>query len=245
MVSDPPATRVLNVDDNAPARFLRTRILQRAGFAVDEADTAERACSAAGGSSLVLLDVKLPDRDGFSVCEEIKARYPALPVVMVTSVYRTAEARRDAFAAGASAFLLDPVEPERLIRTIQTAMAGQPPVRDELPAGRSWVITNAIGEIEDISPEAARLLNLTRRGATGRNLTAFVVDNRPRLMGDLLRAAEGVIIDTTTTLHPRDRKPRRVQIDVALLPSNGPSRARLRWLIELEPDATTAHASGV
>jgi DNA-binding response OmpR family regulator len=34
---------VLNVDDHPPARFLRTRILQRAGFGVDEVDSAAGA----------------------------------------------------------------------------------------------------------------------------------------------------------------------------------------------------------
>lgn len=231
-----PGVRVLNVDDNAPARFVRTRILERAGFAVEEAETAAGACEAAGNSALVLLDVKLPDGDGFAVCEEIKAKHPALPVVMVTSIFRTAEARRDAFAAGASAYLLDPVEPERLVRTIRTVLAGEQTTPDDQPEGRPWVITNAVGEIEDLSPEAARLLNLTRRGALGRNLTSFVVDNRPRLMGELLRAAEGVLIDTVTTLHPRDRRPRRVRLDVALLPSPVHARARLRWLIEGEAE---------
>ena len=89
---------VLNVDDHAPARFLRTRILQRAGFGVDEAETAADAIERAGKASLVLLDVRLPDGDGFAVCEEVKRKSPATPVVMVTSVYRTAQARRDAFA---------------------------------------------------------------------------------------------------------------------------------------------------
>src|SRR3954468_12794686 len=85
---------VLNVDEHAPARFLRTRILQRAGFGVDEADSAASAIARAPNASLLLLDVKLPDGDGFSVCEKVKQSAPGLPVVIVTSVYRTAQARR-------------------------------------------------------------------------------------------------------------------------------------------------------
>src|SRR5687767_1131902 len=110
------AKTVLNVEDHAPARFLRTRILQRAGFGVDEVDSAAQAVERAATASLMLLDIRLPDGDGYTVCEKVKSAYPNLPVVMVTSVYRTAQARRDAFAVGADAFLLEPVEPERLVR---------------------------------------------------------------------------------------------------------------------------------
>src|SRR5689334_10512237 len=162
---------VLNVDDHAPARFLRTRILQRAGFGVDEAGSAADAIERAPESSLVLLDVKLPDGDGFSVCEAVKRAAPTLPIVMVTSVYRTAQARRDAFAVGADAFLLEPIAPEQLVRTIETLLKrkGGEPVRD---LGEAWVVTDAVGEILDISTEAARMLNLSPRGLRGRNLCA-------------------------------------------------------------------------
>ena len=155
---------VLNVDDHAPARFLRTRILQRAGFGVDEGDSAAAAIERAPESSLLLLDVKLPDGDGFSVCEAVKRAAPSLPVVMVTSVYRTTQARLDAFAAGADAFLLEPIAPEQLVRTIETLIKrkGEP----SRAIGEAWVLTDAVGDIQEISPEAARMLNTKVDGTT-------------------------------------------------------------------------------
>ena len=121
-----------NVDDHSPARFLRTRILQRAGFVGGEGDSAAIAIERAPESSLLLLDVKLPDGDGFTVCEELKRNSPTLPIVMVTSVYRTTQARRDAFAVGADVFLLEPIAPSKLVRTIETLLKrkGGEPVRD-------------------------------------------------------------------------------------------------------------------
>ena len=94
---------ILNVDDNAPSRYLRSRILERAGFEVREADSAEAALRSAAAMTpqLVLLDVALPDSDGFTVCERLKAAHPHVPVVMITSVYQSAQARRDGFQAGA------------------------------------------------------------------------------------------------------------------------------------------------
>ena len=44
-----PARIILNVDDHAPARFLRTRILERAGYGVDEGDSAAEAYELVSG----------------------------------------------------------------------------------------------------------------------------------------------------------------------------------------------------
>ena len=107
---------VLNVDDYAPSRFLRSRILERAGYEVREAESAEQAiasCLSGKPPRLILLDIALPDGDGFSVCERVKAVSGDIPVVMITSVYRTAQARRDGFAAGALlVMLIDSMIPE-------------------------------------------------------------------------------------------------------------------------------------
>lgn len=89
---------ILVADDYAPTRFLRSRILADAGFAVTETDSAEGTLSAVlGGETtpqLVLLDVQLPDGNGFEICERIKTANPVLPVVLISAIYRTADARR-------------------------------------------------------------------------------------------------------------------------------------------------------
>ena len=98
---------ILNVDDNGPSRFLRSRILTGAGFEVREAESAAQALSDAltdRPPSLVLLDVSLPDGDGFTVCEQLKATYPDVPVVMITSVYHNARARLEGFQSGADEY---------------------------------------------------------------------------------------------------------------------------------------------
>lgn len=231
------AKTVLNVEDHAPARFLRTRILQRAGFGVDEVDNAAEALERASTASLMLLDIRLPDGDGFSVCERVKAAYPNLPVVMVTSVYRTAQARRDAFAVGADAFLLEPVEPERLIRMVDGFVSGRLKTGVERPEA-SWIMTDGVGQILDLSDNAAKILNMSRRGAMGRSLLTFFVEDRPRLMSELLRASEGVIINREGTLQPRDRRPLRVHLDVSAVSSAPGIGVQLRWDMEREEPPT-------
>jgi hypothetical protein len=78
------------------------------------------------------------------------------------------------------------------------------------------------------------VLNLSQRGERGRNLATFFVENRPKLMAELLRAADGVIIERMGMLQPRDRRPLRVHIDVTAMPRNLGERVALRWLISPE-----------
>lgn len=222
------AYTVLNVEDHAPTRFLRTRILERAGFTVTEADSAAEAVARAGSATVVLLDVRLPDGDGFTVCERVKAATPDLPVVMISSVYRTAQARRDAFATGADAFLLEPVDPTQLVRTIESLVHKVPPAE---PSDATWVITDAAGAIHQVSPAAAKLLNISARAARGRSLPTFVTDNRPAILADLLRAADGAIVESQTLLQPRDRRAKRVRIELAPLPYAPGEGIRIRWTI--------------
>jgi PAS domain-containing protein len=155
--------------------------------------------------------------------------------VLITSVYRTAQARRDAFAIGADAFLLEPVEPRALVRTIDSLLyRGE---RSAETGSDLWVVTDASGEILELSPESARLLNLSVRAARGRSLPTFFTDNRPRLLTDILRAAEGTIVDRVTTLQPRDRRAVRVRADLSALPPVPGERVQVRWVLSLEPPA--------
>jgi len=101
-------------------------------------------------------------------------------------------------------------------------------------SGDAWVITNAIGDIQEISGEAARLLNLSQRGARGRNLATFFVEDRPRLLAELLRAANGTTLERTGTLQPRDRRPLGVHVQIAPVAARPGERVTLRWFISAD-----------
>ena len=230
--------RILNVEDDAAARFLKSRILERAGFQVIEAEGATDAISRAAESQpkLVLLDLRLRDGDGFQVCEALKARQPDLPVIMITSTYSTAQGRQDGLAAGADAYLIEPVSPDRLVRVISQFLA-EPAVL-AATALQAWIVTDAAGVVLEISGPAHRLMNLSARGALGRNLTAFFSQDRHRLVADLGRAVDGQIIQRDTVLRPRDRRPVRVRIEIAREKDASSRTPRLRWVVEPETPGT-------
>ena len=221
---------VLNVDDYAPSRFLRSRILERAGYEVREAENAEQAiafCLSPQPPHLILLDIALPDGDGFSVCERVKAVSGDIPVVLITSVYRTAQARRDGFAAGADEYLLEPIDPERLVASVGRFLD---PSRKGTAAPAATLITDSAGAIVSANAAAGRLLNLSARGMKDRSLLAFFAPDRDRMVVQMRRAVDGQIIQSEASIRPRDRRPFKVRVDISATPFE--RGGALEWLIE-------------
>ena len=225
---------ILNVDDYAPSRFLRSRILERAGYEVREAETAEQAvavCQSSTPPNLVLLDVALPDGDGFTVCERVKSVSSQIPIVMITTVYLSSQARREGFMAGADEYLLDPVEPERLVSVVARFLD---PTRANSTTPPPTVITDATGLIVSANAAAGRLLNLSARGMRDRSLLAFFAPGRDRMARHIRRALEGQIVQESATIRPRDRKPFSVRVDVSAAPFE--RGGALEWIFEAGPD---------
>ena len=111
---------VLNVDDYEAGRYATSRVLRQAGFDVLEAGTGTEAVElAARQPDLVVLDVNLPDFDGFEVCRRLKAD-PAtsgIPVLYLSALYYDLEHRIRGLEQGADAYLKQPVEPRELVAT--------------------------------------------------------------------------------------------------------------------------------
>ncbi|GAA3350171.1 hypothetical protein GCM10020358_75090 [Amorphoplanes nipponensis] len=120
-----PAT-VLVVDDSATKRYLLVSWLSRAGFSVLEAETGGEALRrlTEADVDLVVLDVKLPDMNGFEVCERIKTdpAYGVLPVIHVSAHAVDVVDRTQGLNRGADAYLVEPIEPDELIATAQAVL---------------------------------------------------------------------------------------------------------------------------
>ena len=118
---DSPRPSVLVVEDDEATRYTTRRVLENAEFDVLEASTAEAALEALGRRpDLVLLDLQLPDLDGFEVCRRIKSdpSTASMRVVPYTAVYKSDVDRRRAFEAGADGYLLKPLSAEQLVATV-------------------------------------------------------------------------------------------------------------------------------
>jgi len=117
--------RVLLVDDEPDQIELYRYGLEHDGFIVLEANEGEAGIEQARSASpdVIVLDLRLPDIDGWEVSARLKAdsRTARIPIVILTAAAapRLAE---EAEAAGCAAFLLKPCYPSDLARTLRTVM---------------------------------------------------------------------------------------------------------------------------
>jgi DNA-binding NtrC family response regulator len=117
------AARILVVDDTPANVKLLVDLLSVNGFDVIAAGSGteglERA--AAEAPDLVLLDVMMPDLDGFAVCERLKANEATrdAPVIFLTALQETLDKVR-AFSAGGVDYLTKPFEPRELLARVGT-----------------------------------------------------------------------------------------------------------------------------
>jgi DNA-binding response OmpR family regulator len=83
----PEVKHLLLVEDDPGIARPLVRALEREGFEVEHLEAGEPAIGRvdAGDIDLVVLDLTLPDLDGLDVCRQIRARHPALPIVMLTA----------------------------------------------------------------------------------------------------------------------------------------------------------------
>jgi PAS domain S-box-containing protein len=120
------APLILVVDDNPPLRYALGRTLRQHGFDVIDAATGEDALrlGAAELPDLVLLDVNLPDIHGFDVARRLKEseRTRAIPILQISASFVQMEHRMEGLAAGADAYLVEPVEPGELVANIRALL---------------------------------------------------------------------------------------------------------------------------
>jgi CheY-like chemotaxis protein len=115
---------VLLVDDNRAARYVLSRTLRFEGFDVWEAGDGSEALRLAGnGPDVIVLDVKLPDINGFEVCRRLKDE-PAsagIPVIHMSASYYQEEDRQRGLAAGAIAYVTG-FDVQTVVKTIRDVL---------------------------------------------------------------------------------------------------------------------------
>jgi CheY-like chemotaxis protein len=118
--------RVLVIDDEGDIRLLMRVMLRQAGVEVEEASSASEGLERLRTSEpdLVLLDIRLPDGDGFEILEQMKqsGQIERVPVVMV-SAHSTPSTRLRALAEGAAGYVTKPFTGTELLSAVERALA--------------------------------------------------------------------------------------------------------------------------
>jgi len=141
---------------------------------VGEAGTAASALARipALRPDVAVLDVRLPDGDGVSVCREIRSRMPSVACLMLTS-FTDDDALFDAIMAGAAGYVLKQIRGTDLVGAVRTVASGQSMLD---PRAASQVIERLRSNARQPDPLAAlsgqerRILQLIGEGLTNRQI---------------------------------------------------------------------------
>ena len=122
-----PPMRVLAVDDNEAHCYALRKLLENSGFEVFTAHTGADALAIARNElpNVVLLDIHLPDLDGYKICTQLKEDEitKRIPVVFHTATEPPGVAKNYATSLGAAAFLTYPIDGAQLVSVVQGAAA--------------------------------------------------------------------------------------------------------------------------
>ncbi len=137
--------KVLVVDDDPVVRQSFNRVLTNKGYAVITAESGEEALRKLNEEKYdaVYTDIRMPGMSGLDVAEQIKARRPWTPVVIITG-YGTDAAEARAKAAGVSSFLHKPLSPEMIETSARDVMVE--PAAAEVEVAPAVVETPAVEE---------------------------------------------------------------------------------------------------
>jgi DNA-binding response OmpR family regulator len=128
--------KVLIVDDDPEIRTFYALLLQREGWEVDEAENGRDALFKARQElpALVLLDVMMPEMDGYEVCRRLRADpHTSHMTILLISAKATVTDRRNGIMAGANDFLCKTIGPRRLVAQIRAFLTSPMPGDSAVP----------------------------------------------------------------------------------------------------------------
>lgn len=116
-------TRVLYIEDEPSLGKIVSETLQQQGFEVLHIADGARVLPVLNGflPDICVVDIMLPNVDGYTLCAQIKGRYPSLPVIFLTAKTETADLVKG-FEAGGTDYIRKPFSMEELIVRINNQL---------------------------------------------------------------------------------------------------------------------------
>ncbi|MBU2669331.1 response regulator transcription factor [Actinoplanes bogorensis] len=178
----PRVARVLVVDDEPNISALLSATLRLVEFEVRVAETGHRALAAAAEfePDLIVLDVMLPDLDGFEIAKRLRARGSRVPVLFLTA--RDAlEDRISGLSAGADDYVTKPFSLEEVVLRIRAILRRTRPELDTPGEGRG-VLRYADLEMDEDAHEVRRAGRVVDLSPTEFNLLKYLLVNAGRVV---------------------------------------------------------------
>jgi two-component system response regulator DevR len=175
--------RLMIVDDHEVVRLgMRAAFELEADIeVVGEASDGEEALAKMGvlDPQVILMDVRMQRMSGIEACREIKSRYPAARIVMITS-YSDEQAVFDSIMAGADGYLLKNVSRTELLKALRAVAAGQslldPAMSQKAVARMTGMASGHVqAPGEDLTEREREVLALVARGYTNKQIAEVLI----------------------------------------------------------------------
>ena len=168
------------VDDDRSIRWVFEKALGREGIPFETFGTAQEAIDALerGAPQVLVSDIRMPNRSGLDLLTCAKAKFPQLPVIIMTA-YSDLDSAVSAFQGGAFEYLPKPFDVDRAVELIQRAINESS--RDETPEVPDQVLPEIIGQapaMQDVFRAIGRLAQsnatvlITGESGSGKELVA-------------------------------------------------------------------------
>jgi len=196
-----PPKKILLVDDDQDFRWATGNILESAGYKVDHAKDGDDALNFLEKDvpDLVLLDYRMPGRDGLQIAGEMRQRISAVPIIMITA-YAEIDSAVKAMKMGVYDYVTKPVDNNDLLFTIKRALEKQDllheveHLRNVLSEraslykmmGKSDQVKKLVLHIEKVAPTVFTVL-IEGESGTGKELVA-------RAIHDLSQVKDGPFV---------------------------------------------------
>ncbi len=136
MPADPPPPRLLLADDSPVERLALAHFLRSAGYLVDEAADGDAAILQLKHRTvdLLLLDLQMPETDGFAVLSYVQEHRRSLPVILLSGMppHKIQHKMHVLREPELPPLLLKPIDPEQLLGVVEFQLSGQfPPAHSD------------------------------------------------------------------------------------------------------------------
>ena len=136
--------KILVADDDLDIRKLLKVFLSNEGYDVDTVDNGEDAVTnCENGYDLIILDVTMPQKDGFQACEEIRTK-TAIPILFLTAKGMEYD-KIMGFSSGGDDYLVKPFIPSELVLRVKALLRRYLEYSPNIPAAKNSIIQ--VGDI--------------------------------------------------------------------------------------------------
>jgi len=195
---------ILVIEDSKTSRKVISLVLNRQGYDIAEATTGSEGLAQLAEvlPDLILLDVMLPDMDGYQILSKIRSddRLKTVPVVMLTGK-RSSVDRMKGMASGANEYLTKPFDPAKLVKVLERFMGSDDKNRVSIPVTQAPAVKIPRAAHRTAKTSVVPGVKMPPKPVSTRGVSILIVEDSPttRKVISMVLKRKGYSLQEATT----------------------------------------------